>query len=491
MTIGNLTFYLSDLFWLFMFCYIIVVSVAIISDNRSPQATFAWLFLMLAFPIIGVLIYLFAGRTHKTFSRENKLARLELGSVWDKHYRPMAERQKAYMQKIAAEKPESYRHQLLNLVTHNSASLLTGYNKVEILQNATEKYPRLMEDIRNAKHSIHLMYYIWTEDDFTREVKDALIERSKAGVKVRCLVDQSSFVVSKEYQAELKAAGVEYLPYLVYKRLNSLHNANYRSHRKIAVIDGKIGFVGGMNLDREQLPGIHPLGFWRDTHLRFEGEAALALQAGFAISWFNTTGEKITDDAYYPPVDPNSKPFTPVHLTNGGPDSQWKAMQQLYFFMIMSAKEKCYLQSPFFVPDESLLEALKAAALSGVDVRIMCTPRGGSYQVPYRAALTYFADVARAGAKVYMYQKGYFHCKTINVDGEVCAVGTANFDIRSFQLNYETMAVVYDKGISQELEQDFLDDIKDCKEWTLEEYAKDPAWRRFADSVARLTSPIL
>jgi cardiolipin synthase len=471
--------------------YVLGVLVIILLDNRTPQATFAWLFLILAFPVIGLLFYLFTGRGYKAFSRENALARIEMGGTLFENLRTLVLSQKGYVQKIAAEKPASYRHQLLNLVQHNSASMITAYNQVEILQNATEKYPRLMEDIRAAQHSIHLLYYIWTEDEFTLQVKDALIERAKAGVKVRALVDESNFVVSKAYQDDLRAAGVEIHPYLAFKNLKSLHTANYRSHRKMVVVDGKIGFVGGMNLDKEQLPGFHALGNWRDTHLRLVGEAALALQAAFAVSWFNTTGEKITDPAYYPPVDPASLPFTPVQLTQGGPDSQWKAMQQLYFFMIMSAKEKCYIQSPFFIPDESLLEALKAAALSGVDVRIMCTPRGGTYQMPYRAAYTYYADVARAGAKIYLYNKGYFHSKTINIDSAVCAVGTANFDIRSFFLNYETMAVIYDEAVAQELETDFMNDIQDCVEWSLAEYERAPLRRRLIDSIDRLASPIL
>jgi cardiolipin synthase len=157
----------------------------------------------------------------------------------------------------------------------------------------------------------------------------------------------------------------------------------------------------------------------------------------------------------------------------------------------MTGGRKTHIQSPFFVPDPSLLEAIRTTALAGVDVRIICTPRGASYQLPYRAAHTYFADVARAGAKVYLYNKGYFHCKTINIDSEVCAVGTANFDIRSFQLNYETMAVVYDEKVASELQADFLADLKDCDEWKLEDYEKAPVFQRLVDSIFRLASPIL
>jgi cardiolipin synthase A/B len=470
---------------------LLLLVLVIIMDNRPPQVTLAWILLIVALPGLGILIYAFFGRRTRAFSRERKLARIEMSGSLHVNLRPLLAAQREYADQIREQKPASYRHRLLNLVVNNSSSFLTGYNRVEILQDALEKYPRLLEDIHNARHSIHLLYYIWAEDEFTTQLKEALIARAQTGVKVRALVDESSFSVSDQYLRDLREAGVQIYPYLAFKNLKMLHTANYRNHRKIVVVDGRIGYVGGMNLDSEQLPGGHPLGNWRDTHLRIEGEAALALQTSFVISWLNTTGEKITEHEYFPLTDPASFPFTPVQLTQSGPDSQWKAIRQLYFFMIMSAEKKCYIQSPFFIPDESLLEAIKAASLAGVDVRIMCTPSGGRYQLPYRAAHTYYADVVRAGAKVYLYDKGYLHSKTINIDGQVCAVGTANFDIRSFMLNYEIMAVIYDESIATELEKDFLNDLASCKLWNLAEYESLPTLQRLLDSIYRLASPLL
>jgi cardiolipin synthase len=489
--ITSLTQLLGLLLWFAIVVYVIGVIILILLDNRTPQSAFAWLFLLLIFPVIGLFIYVFFGRGHKAFTSDEKLARNAMADELKLIAGKLFSSQDEYVQKMAREKPASFDRRLLNLVKGNSASLLTAYNNVEILQNATEKYPRLMGDIKKAKHSINLLYFIWSEDEFTLQLKDAMIERAKAGVKIRALVDQSGFAVSKQYQDDLHTAGVNIRPYKVFKHLGGLHNASYRIHRKVVVLDGKIGYIGGMNLDKEQLPGYHPLGNWRDTHLRIEGEAAIALQLGFAANWFNATNEKIGDPAYYPEVAPGSRLFTPVQITQSGPDSQWKAMQQLYFFMINSAQEKCYIQSPFFIPDESLLEAIKAAALAGVDVRIMCTPRGGSYQMPYRAAYTYYADVVRAGAKVYLYNKGYFHSKTIMVDSKRCAIGTANFDIRSFFLDYETMAVIYDEDKTQELETDFMDDLENSDEWKLEDYENASVGRRLLDSIFRLASPIM
>jgi cardiolipin synthase len=483
---------LEILLWVIVVVYLIGVIVFILLDNRTPQSTFAWLFLMLTFPVAGLFVYVFFGRSYKAFSDEGKLARFGgLSSLYAQVLQPLLDMQKDYVEKVRLEKPESYRQKLLNLVQRNSPSLLTVSNRVEILQDASEKYPRLLEDVRNAKSSIHLLYYIWSEDEFTTQLKDALIERAKAGVKVRALADASCLNVSKQYLKDLRDAGVQIYPYMVFKKIGRLHSINYRSHRKIVVIDGKLGYIGGMNLDKEQLPGGNRLGSWRDTHLRVEGETALALQVTFAVSWFNTTREIFDAETNFPPVEKSQLPITPVQITLGGPDSQWKAMQQLYFLMIVTAEKKVQIQSPFFIPDESLLEAIKAAALSGVEVEIMCSKHGTALELAHHASFTYLAEVARSGAKVYMYNKGYFHSKTINVDSQVCAIGTANFDIRSFSLNYEAMAVLYDTEKALELAADFENDMQSCEFLTWEDYQTYPLWRRLRNSITRLASPVL
>ncbi|HJS20721.1 MAG TPA: cardiolipin synthase [Anaerolineales bacterium] len=492
MDISSITLTLQQILGVVYVIYVCIVGGIILLDNRSPQSTFAWLFLMLSFPILGFLVYVFFGRGYKAFSRENKLARLGgLSTLYGTVIQPLRDIQDEYAEIVRREEPESYRQKLLSLVKRNSPSILTIYNQVEILQDVTEKYPSLLEDVRNAKSSIHLLYYIWSEDEFTVQLKDALIERAKAGVKVHALADASCLNVSKQYLEDLRKAGVQLLPYKVFKQIGRLHTANYRSHRKIVVIDGKIGYIGGMNLDKEQLPGGNPLGSWRDTHLRIVGEGALALQASFAVSWYNTTKEIFDAETYFPKVDTSQLPVTPLQLTLGGPDSQWKAMQQLYFFMIMTAEKKVQIQSPFFVPDESLLEAIKAAALSGVQVQIMVSKHGTAVELAHRASFTYLAEVVRSGAKVYLYDKGYFHSKTINVDSQVCAIGTANFDIRSFSINYEAMAVLYDKEMADELAADFENDLKSCEEFSLAAYKASPLWRRLLNSTARLASPLL
>jgi len=492
MAINLLIFSLPQIIRILYVIYMVIVLGVLLLNNRNPLSTFAWLFLMTAFPVGGFLIYMFFGRDYKPFSNVNKLSQIGgKSSPFEPVLNPLKIAQNDYVEIVKREKPESYRQNLLSMVMRNSPSLLTAYNRVEILQDATEKYPRLLEDVRNAKSSIHLLYYIWTEDEYTLQLKDALIERSKAGVKVHALADESTLNVSKKYLQELRDAGVHIFPCNVYMKFNRLHSLNYRNHRKISVIDGKIGYIGGLNLDKEQLPGGNRLGAWRDTHLRIEGEAVRVLQAAFSLTWYNTTKETLHDWIYFPKVDPGQLPITPVQITLGGPDAQWKAMQQLYFFMIVTAQKKIQIQSPFFVPDESLLEAIKTVALSGVEIEIMCSKHGTASELTHRASLTYLADVVQAGVKVYLYNKGYFHSKTINVDSQVCAIGTANIDIRSLSLNYEAMAIIYDAEVARELATDFENDLKSCDEFTLEIYQASPLLRRLVNSAARLASPVL
>lgn len=471
--------------------YAIFVAIFLILENRSPQSTFAWLFLLLLVPGLGVILYWFFGQGRHAFSRERALMRQAIGDGANNRFARFLERQEAIVADLEQREQSPSKRKLLHLIQNNGNGLLTTRNRVEILQNASEKYPRLVEDITNAKHSIHMAYYIWDEDPFTIDLKNRLIEKSKQGVEVRILVDAFGMNVRRSYAKEMRENGVQMFVYYNYRSPLKLHTVSYRNHRKIAVIDGSIGYVGGINIGEEHLTGGKHFHFWRDTHLRLSGEAARVLQGIFITSWYNTTQEALTAEVYFPPLMVDLRQRLPIHIVTSGPDSRWNAIRQLYFLMILSAEKHIYIQSPFFIPDDSIAEALKAAALSGIDVRLMCTPRGGVYQLPYAAANTYFADMAEAGVKVYLYQKGYFHPKTISIDGQVCSVGTANMDIRSFSINYEVNAVIYDAEVAQKLEAAFLKDLEECKAFIVEEYEERPFTHRLSDSFCRLMSPLL
>ena len=471
--------------------YAVFVALFLILENRSPQSTFAWLFLLLLVPGLGVLIYWFVGQGRHAFSRERELMRQAMGNDAQNRFSRFIERQDAIVADLEQREDNVPKRKLLHLIQNNGNGLLTTRNKVTILQNASEKYPAMLEDIENAKHSIHMAYYIWDEDEFTIDLKDKLIAKAKQGVEVRILVDDFGMNVSRRYAKEMLDNGVQMFVYYNYRSPLKLHTVSYRNHRKITVIDGTIGYIGGINIGVDHLTGGKHFNFWRDTHLRLEGESARVLQGVFMTSWYNTTKESLSAERYFPPLTVDLRIRLPIHIVTSGPDSRWNAIRQLYFLMILAAEKHIYIQSPFFIPDDSIAEALKAAALSGIDVRLMCTPRGGVYQLPYAAANTYFADMAEAGVRVYLYQKGYFHPKTISIDGQVCSVGTANMDIRSFSINYESNAVIYDATVAQELEADFLKDIEDCKEFIVEEYEKRPFSHRLSDSFCRLLSPLL
>jgi cardiolipin synthase len=485
---------LWSLITLLFVIYIIGAAIFIILENRTPASTFAWLLLFIALPVVGVLIYIFVGRDQRIFTEENTLNRQEIDKASPELARLLFDQEDAIRQVNEMPNQSSTHRRLAELLYRTKLSVLTVHNEVEILQDASVMYPRHEEDIRQAKQSVHMQYFIWQADEYMQKFGDLLIEKAKEGVQIRILYDAlgSSLLTAKhkDYLEKLRAGGVQIYPYLNYLKLFKFHTINYRNHRKITVIDGKIGYTGGLNMGEEHLKGAGPYDAWRDTHMRITGNAVSVLQGIFVKGWYNTTKEKLADPAYFVAAT-ESAGFIPTQIVGSGPDSQWYAIQQQYFYMILAAEKSVYIQSPFFIPDPSIEEALKAAALSGVDVRLMCAPRDTENPISNWAANTYFCDMVRAGVRVFLYQPGYLHAKTMCIDGSLCSIGTANMDMRSLQVNYELNTVLYDKALSQKLEKDFMHDLGGCVEFTLEAYKKEPLHLRFRDSAARLLSPLL
>jgi cardiolipin synthase len=469
-------------------------------ENRRPQATLAWMLLFLTLPGIGLAVYALFGRDRKAFSRQRKLARQNLEGTAAPLLRQFLARQDEEIGRLETQSP--VRRRLMSLVRRNSHSALTTRNRVAIQQDASTFYPNLMEDLRKAQRTIYLQFYTWADDAFTRELKAILIERAANGVEVRLLYDPfgSLLRLTRRYKHELSRGGVRSAPV---SALYWLHTISYRNHRKIAVIDGQVGYTGGMNIGQEHIDGGPTFDRWRDTQVRLEGEGAAVLQVVFLVDWYNATGEDLFAADRFPSLA-NGESFTttdssgardtyvPVQILTSGPDSEWRAIRQLYFAMITSAQHHVRLQSPFFILDATIAEALRAAALAGIAVDVMVSDRGeGLNQTPYWAANTYLAEVAAAGAQVHMYGKGYLHAKTLSIDGEVCSIGSANLDIRSFSINYELNAVIYDARLTQELEAAFERDLKDCYPFDAAAYRRSSAPKRLRDSTARLLSPLL
>lgn len=469
--------------------YALVAAVFLVSENRRPQATLAWLLTFIFAPGIGVLLYVLFGRDSKAFSKQRRRLLQDLEANARPLLAPMLSRQDAEIARLESEGTSHKR--LMMLVRRNSHSALTARNRVEILQDATEFYPRLMDDMRAAQHSIHLQYFIWGADDFTEGLKDVMIAKARAGVEVRLLYDPlgSRAHLSRAYLGDLAQAGVRVAPTTP---LWQLHTISYRNHRKITVIDGTIGYTGGMNIGKEHLSGGGGFGSWRDTQVRIEGEGATMLQAVFMVDWYNAVRENLFSAAYFPSQAPEvAEGDVPVQILVSGPDSEWAAIRQLYFAMITTAQRRVFLQSPYFILDASIAEALRAAALGGVEVKVMLTARASGDPVPGWAGNTFIMDVLGAGVRVFLYEKGYLHAKTISVDSEICSIGSANIDIRSFSINYELNAVLYSRAHAAKLEADFERDLAHCREFHPAEYRSRGATVRFRDSVARLLSPLL
>jgi cardiolipin synthase len=488
-----------DIFWrlypwisLFVALYAITVAVFMVLENRSPHLTFAWLLLFYTLPVVGVVIYFMFGRDHRAFSRENKLLRQELSHVVrsSKHLAQVVECQDQEVARLKRIGPPVY-SRVMELVSRNTQASLFPYNALEILQNGSEKYPRLIEDLQAAQHSIHMEYYEWSSDVFTQQIKQILLDKARERVEVRLLYDPvgSFYMLNRRYVKEMNAGGVKMIPY---SPIYYIHTISYRNHRKIAIIDGQTGYTGGMNMAGTYLKGPEKGNFtgWRDTHVRFTGQAVWGLQASFIIQWYNTTNEQLTDPVYFPPLA-KLPGYLPLQIVNSGPDSRWQVIRQLYFAMITGAQHHIYIQSPFFILDDSLAEALSGAARSDIDVKVMLAPNGPDGGFAYRAGYTYAQNMAEAGVRIFYYQGDYFHARSINIDSVLCSIGSANMDIRSFTINYESNLVIYDEKTAAKLEQDFLNDLNHCVEFDWKVYKRGHLWRRVQDSVFRLASPLL
>jgi len=469
------------------FAYALSVTVFLALQNRSPQSTFAWVLLFLLCPPGALLTYMMFGRGRHAFSRELTMTKLLERSTVASRAAQVVAAQPAAIADLAATQGEPGR--LAAMLWASGRAPLTTGNRLEILQNASEKYPRLLDDMRAASQSVHLVYYEWASDDFTETVAEILRDRARHGVEVRILYDPvgSFSMLKRAYVEGRRRDGIQMQPF---SSIYQLHTLSYRSHRKLAILDGQVGYSGGLNMTEKHLTG--PKGFtgWRDTHARLTGEAVTVLQSVFATMWINATGEDLFDARHFPKIQA-ADGGVPIQVVSAGPDSRWETIRQTYLAMIALARDHVYLQSPFLILDTSVAEAMTTAALAGIDVRVMIAPGGGELSPAYRAGMTYAAEMARAGVQVFLYQGAYFHSKTICVDSRMCSIGSANIDIRSFSINYETNLVVYDEAVTRELEADFFADLEHCALFKFVDYDAHKTSSRLVDSVMRLCSPLI
>ena len=478
----------SSLLIFIVYVYISITIFYLLLDNRETATTLSWLLVFIFFPIGGIVIYFLVGRGMRKKVGQT-LVRQNLENRMQDIHQTILEQQQLDMSWIA-EKYSLFEHKkLMKLLYRNSDSILTRNTDIQIFFEGRDKFNVLLDDLSSANSHIYMEYFIWKSDALSARVVEVLKQKIAQGVDVRILYDSIGNYLSKRYQKKLRRLGIKIYPYYNFQSPFKIHTLNYRNHRKIVVIDGTIGYIGGMNMGNEYIDGGERFLSWRDTHMRIKGEAVTVLQEIFSVSWLNTTNELI-DIRPVSIVSKTGDHLLPVQITTSGPDSKWESIKQLYFLLISSAQKNIFINTPYFIPDTSIVMALKTAALSGIDVRIMLTGVLDK-RLPYWAALTYIGELLNAGVQVFYYQKGFMHAKTIVVDGTSCSIGTANMDMRSFELNYEINALIYDESLAGDMEVRFQADMADARRFTLEDYAAIQRPELLRNSLARLFAPLL
>ncbi len=469
--------------------FLTVASVAfnVMLENRNPVRTLAWIVVLIMIPFLGFLFYLYFGinyRKVKMFSMKG------LGDM--KWLQYMSEDQKQLIKKSEfLQRRETVEvRKLMTLLLNNSKALLTRYNKIEILNNGEETFPALFEALEKARKFIHLEYYIIDEGQLATRLKDILIRKAGLGVEVRIIYDDvGCWSLSKGFIRELREAGIQIYPFLPVRFRHLANKANYRNHRKIAVIDGMTGFVGGLNIADRYMDGVPGIGVWRDTHLKVLGEAVTSLQVVFLIDWYFVRQELLLDkNEYLPYIKADGNVV--VQTVTSGPDSDWASIQQSYYTLINMAKRYVFISTPYFMPGETTLNALKTAAMSGVDVRLLLPYKSDSV-LTYWCTRSFVEELLVAGVKIYWYQKGINHSKVIIVDGMVASVGTANMDLRSFEQNFEVSLIIYDREVVKELATDFIHDLEAGTEEAIQRWKFRTKREKVCESVARLFAPVL
>ena len=476
-----------------------IVSMTILLENRDPAKTMTWLLIFILLPGIGLIIYGIFGRNlrKRKIFKTQELANSIKEEKFFYNLEEIEDLVKLEQKTIESNRLlqdneiDNAKRRVIKLLLNTGKFPFTTNNKVDIFVDGNEKFDELIKDIKNAKEHIHLEYFIIKDSDIARKIQSLLIEKANEGVQVRILYDDVGcwrFWFKREFFNKMKSHGIEIKPFLPAKFPIIGGKINYRNHRKIAVIDGKIGYTGGINIGDEYLGKNKKFGYWRDTHIRIEGTSVYMLQMIFLTDWYYTTKEIILTKKYFPKINKVGESI--IQGAASGRDSDWEALHYAYFSAICQAKKSVYIETPYFIPDESILRALKSAALSGVDVRLIF-PKIADHKIVNTASYSYFGDILRSGGKVYLYEKGFIHSKVVIIDDVIASTGSANMDLRSFMLNFEINAFIYDKEVIERIKEDFFEDMKNSSEINNDEFESRSIIKKAKESVARLFSPIL
>ncbi len=463
------------------YIFISFIIVTIILDNKKPEKSFAFIFLVLLVPVAGVIIYLLFGAQY------HKKKLLTKKRYFDKVYLHQISQ---VNKNLPVRNSKSTYGKLPTLFYNIEKVRFTINNRIEVLNNGEEKFPRLLEELKKAQKSIHLDYYIIKDDDIGNEIFDILCQKAKTGVQVKMIYDDVGSSISRKGLIKLSLSGVKAFPYMPVLFSRLAHKANYRNHRKIVVIDNETGFLGGINI-KDKYINPNKMGlFWRDTHIMIKGEAVTDLQYLFISDWYFVSGQKIdlTEVRYKNIHGISNNLPTSILGSNYGKSNQ--TIMEAFFGMITSAQQEILITTPYFIPDESIFNALKITSKSGVTIKLII-PEKTDIKTAFYASQTYLKELLLSGVEVYFYTKGMMHSKTMIIDSLISTVGSTNMDQRSFSLNAEVNAFINDKAIAEKLRFNFEEDLKDCYKLQLEDLKNRPWYVKVLCSVARLIAPIL
>ncbi|PEI47971.1 cardiolipin synthase [Bacillus pseudomycoides] len=469
---------------------IVGISFVIFIENRSPQSTLAWFLVLALLPVVGVLLYSIFGR-----SRWRRKKHLHRSEEQRKLFREILEGRQLDVSSISSLSAHSMH--LTKVVQKFGGGPVADATTTKLLTNGEQTFPEILQAIEHAKHHIHIQYYIYRADEIGTQIRDALIKKANSGVIVRFLYDGlGSNTLRKRFLQPMKDAGIEIVEFDPIFSAWLLETVNYRNHRKIIIIDGEIGFTGGLNVGDEYLGRSKKFPIWRDSHLRIEGKALYKLQAIFLEDWLYASSglntyswDQFMNTKYFPGKE-NSHAEGAVQIVASGPSSDDTSIRNTLLAVIASAKKSIWIATPYFIPDQETLTLLRLSALAGIDVRILYPGKSDSI-ISDQASQSYFTPLLKAGASIYSYKDGFMHAKIVLVDNTIATIGTANMDVRSFELNYEIISVLYESKTVLDIKHDFEEDFNHSTEIRWKSFQKRSIKKRILESLMRLISPLL
>ncbi|MEG6589505.1 MULTISPECIES: cardiolipin synthase [Paenibacillus] len=474
--------------WLIGILLLFIVHVALILllEFRNPAKAVAWMFILFLCPPLGPVLYYFMARDYR---KRKKL--LHRGPVPFLSLRMLLRNHLASPVRLQEMSNPEMHHQerLYQLLTHHAANPITGRNQTQVYSSGEKAFGAMLERMEQARDHIHLEFYIFRSDMIGSAFAEVMIRKAREGVKVRMICDGlGSFKLEHAFIERLRAAGVEVFFFLPARVAMLNRRVNYRNHRKILVVDGKFGFVGGLNVGDDYLGLYEKMGYWRDTHLQLNGDSVYYLQLTFLEDWLLASGQDLGDPALFPPHEGSGQ--EQVQILTSGPNLLRNPIHEMCFNSIAVAKRRIWIASPYFIPDPSVYSALKTAALSGIEV-IILMPYHSDSRLVKLASLSYVEELLEAGVKFFQYTKGFIHAKVMIIDDLLASVGTANMDMRSFFYNFEMTALLLDPETIARLESDFKQDLLDSSPVVFEEFTQRPQGQKMLELLARLLSPLL